>query len=223
MGRHRFAQDGFLLVPGLVDAQALSDISSRLDAATAGAVGTRNMLRHAWCRSLAESIAGHTVFRELASDGLIAVQCTYFEKSTERNWLVPVHQDTAIPVAERVASTAPHGWSEKEGILYVQASGSVLEHLVAVRLHVDACEESDGPLHVVPGSHRLGRIDEAEASRQRRDHGTVACTAAPGDALFMRPLLLHMSSKATGASRRRVLHFLFGPAALPHGLQWPPA
>lgn len=38
--------------------------------------------------------------------------------------------------------------------------------------------------------------------------------------MAMRPLLLHASSKATGTSWRRVLHFVFGPAALPHGLAW---
>jgi hypothetical protein len=31
---------------------------------------------------------------------------------------------------------------------------------------------------------------------------------------------LHASSKATGTSRRRVLHFVFGPRALPYGLEW---
>lgn len=36
----------------------------------------------------------------------------------------------------------------------------------------------------------------------------------------MRPLLLHASSKATGRSRRRVLHFVYGPAQLPSGLRW---
>jgi hypothetical protein len=42
-------------------------------------------------------------------------------------------------------------------------------------------------------------------------------------AMLMQPLLLHASSKATGTSRRRVLHFLFGPPALPCGLAWPHA
>lgn len=39
--------------------------------------------------------------------------------------------------------------------------------------------------------------------------------------LLMRPLALHASSKATGSSRRRVLHFVYGPLALPYGLRWP--
>ena len=38
--------------------------------------------------------------------------------------------------------------------------------------------------------------------------------------MILRPLLLHASSKATGGSRRRVLHFLFGPRELPCGLAW---
>jgi hypothetical protein len=37
----------------------------------------------------------------------------------------------------------------------------------------------------------------------------------------MRPLALHASSKATGTSRRRVLHIVFGPAEPGYGLQWP--
>jgi hypothetical protein len=37
---------------------------------------------------------------------------------------------------------------------------------------------------------------------------------------LMRPLALHASSKANGASRRRVLHFVFGPPTLPFGLAW---
>jgi hypothetical protein len=36
----------------------------------------------------------------------------------------------------------------------------------------------------------------------------------------MRPLLLHASSRARLPVRRRILHFLFGPARLPHGLVW---
>ena len=41
-----------------------------------------------------------------------------------------------------------------------------------------------------------------------------------GDALLMRPLVLHASSKSSGSSLRRVLHFVFGPEVLPYGLAW---
>jgi hypothetical protein len=48
----------------------------------------------------------------------------------------------------------------------------------------------------------------------------VTCTMERGDALVLRPLLLHSSSKAAGTSLRRVLHCLFGPPELPLGLRW---
>jgi ectoine hydroxylase-related dioxygenase (phytanoyl-CoA dioxygenase family) len=110
------------------------------------------------------------------------------------------------------------GWSLKEGELFVQAPIDVLERSVAVRLHLDACTEADGPLRVVPGSHRRGRVDPADAITAREHEH--ACTAERGSALVLRPLLLHASSKAHGNSQRRVLHFLFAPRELPHGLRW---
>jgi ectoine hydroxylase-related dioxygenase (phytanoyl-CoA dioxygenase family) len=152
--------------------------------------------------------------------GHVAMQCTYFAKSVSRNWLVPVHQDLSIPVAERVDEPTLAGWSEKEGQLFVQAPREVLESLVAVRLHLDRCGEEDGPLQVVPGSHRDGVLSAEAAVQVRRAQGVVSCLAEQGDAVVMKPLLLHASSKATGTSQRRVLHFLFGPPSLPHGLQW---
>jgi len=102
---------------------------------------------------------------------------------------------------------------------YVQPPCGVMEQLVAVRLHLDPCCAEDGPVHVVPGSHLQGVISAQEAVAMRQYE--QACLAQVGDVLVMRPLLLHRSSKATGASRRRVLHFLFCPVELPHGLAWP--
>lgn len=50
---------------------------------------------------------------------------------------------------------------------------------------------------------------------------TVTVTAAPGDALFMRPLILHASAPAMSPGHRRVLHLEFAPAGLlPANLDW---
>jgi ectoine hydroxylase-related dioxygenase (phytanoyl-CoA dioxygenase family) len=143
-----------------------------------------------------------------------------FDKSPTKNWVVAFHQDLSIPVRERITHPDCTGWSEKEGILFVQPPLSVLETLVAVRVHLDDCGTEAGALRVVPGSHRYGRLSESEARQQRRASGEVECVAKRGDALLMRPLLLHASSKATAPVRRRVLHLLFGPVDLPHGLRW---
>ena len=41
-----------------------------------------------------------------------------------------------------------------------------------------------------------------------------------GDALLMRPLLLHSSGRLRTASHRRVIHIEYAAFALPGGLQW---
>ncbi|WP_374582833.1 phytanoyl-CoA dioxygenase family protein [Pseudoduganella sp.] len=176
------------------------------------------MLEQGWCADLAGRLLRSDALGAIMPAGHVAVQCTFFEKSDSVNWLVPVHQDLSIPVRGRCEVAGASGWSRKQDGWYVQPPLAVLEQLVAVRVHLDSCGADDGPLYVVPGSHRLGVIPAAAAAEMRG--GERACLAAAGDALLMRPLLLHRSSKSCGVSRRRVLHFLFGPASLPGGLEW---
>lgn len=215
-----FDADGFTVLPALLPETALR----RVDAALAGrsAVGARDLLAEPWCANLALRLRDDPRLADALPRGHVPVQCTAFEKSAERNWLVAVHQDVAIPVAARVDDPALAGWSNKAGTWFVQPPVAVLERLVALRVHVDDCGADDGPLNVVPGSHRHGRLDDAQALALRDARGAVACPVARGGAMLMRPLLLHASSKATGTSRRRVLHFVFGPRELPCGLAWVP-
>lgn len=214
----RFSQDGFVLVSDIFDA----DECERLAAAcrSLGEPGSRTFLGQDWCAALASALRSHSLLRALIPAEHVAVQCTYFEKSTSTNWLVPIHQDLSIPVAEKVEHAELSGWSLKDGSLYVQPPVSLLRQLVAIRLHLDACGEDDGPLCVVPGSHAAGRIELTKVALLRDASGTVNCVAPLGSALILRPLLLHSSSKASGNSQRRVLHFLYGPASLPCGLRW---
>jgi len=176
-------------------------------------------LRQEWCADLACKVMAHPEVSKALPAHARAVQCTYFEKSAANNWLVPIHQDLSIPVSSRVDHPALSGWSEKEGAVFVQPPDGILEQMLAVRVHVDDCSFEDGPLRVVPGSHEFGRVEPAQASRAGR-LSSVEIPAKRGDALLMRPLVLHASSKSSGSSQRRVLHFVFGPEALPYGLAW---
>jgi Phytanoyl-CoA dioxygenase (PhyH) len=211
---------GFVAVPQVLPEDECEELAALAGTPTPDSPGTRCLLSLPWCQALAARLKAHPGIAGLIPADFVAAQCTYFEKSAERNWLVPVHQDLSIPVAERVSGEGLSGWSEKEGALFVQPPIDVLERLVAVRLHLDACSPQDGPLVVVPGTHKLGRIKPAAAVEARRSGPVAICTMARGDVLAMRPLLLHASAKASGKSRRRVLHFLFGPRYLPLGLRW---
>ena len=215
-----FARDGFVHVPEVLQSAECEAIAAQVLPATAASGGTRSLLAQRWCRRFVERLRSHPVLCPLVPRELAAVQCTYFEKSADRNWLVPIHQDLSIPVAERVDHPALRGWSEKEEALFVQAPTELLQQLVAVRLHHDPSGPEDGPLRVVPGTHLQGRIKPGAAVAVRASAEEVVCQAEPGSALVLRPLLLHASSRASGASRRRVLHFLFGPRRLPYGLRW---
>lgn len=220
MNQTAFISQGFALLPKVLTAADCELLGSRLADTSPDSAGSRSLLAQPWCQALAGALRQHPSLAPLLPAGFAAVQCTYFEKSASRNWLVPVHQDLSIPVAARVEHPGLGGWSEKEGVLYVQPPAGLLEQLVALRVHIDACGAEDGPLRVVPGSHLKGRMEGQTAAAARRTQAEVTCTVGRGGVMAMRPLLLHASSKSTGSSRRRVLHFLFGPRILPFGLQW---
>ncbi|WP_457337536.1 phytanoyl-CoA dioxygenase family protein [Rhizobacter sp. P5_C2] len=215
-----FEKTGCVVVPAVLPAGDCDALADLVEALGSGGAGTRSLLSQPWCAALAQRLRQHRVLSGLMPAGLVAVQCTFFEKSASLNWLVPVHQDLGIPVSERIDHPALRAWSEKEGALFVQPPVDFLGQLIAVRVHLDPCTAQDGPLRVIPGTHRLGHIRDDDAIALRTRGPEITLCAAKGDALVIRPLLLHASSKATGTSRRRVLHFLFGPTQPPHGLRW---
>jgi ectoine hydroxylase-related dioxygenase (phytanoyl-CoA dioxygenase family) len=92
--------------------------------------------------------------------------------------------------------------------------------MLTVRLHLDDCDASNGALRVIPGSHRHGRLESAQIPAIREATAELLCTALAGDALLMRPLLLHGSSKSMSRSRRRILHLEYCSGTLPAGMEW---
>ncbi len=215
-----FDRDGFLKVAGVLSERECHDVASALEAGNSHDAASRRLLDQLWCQQLATDLKSHSVLAALLPTSAVAVQCTFFDKSADKNWLVALHQDLSIPVRERVPSEECTGWSAKEGVLYVQPPNDVLESLIAIRVHLDDCLQGNGPLRVIAGSHRHGRLKSTDAEALRLQLGETECFSRRGDALVMRPLLLHASSKAQKPSRRRVLHFLFGPRDLGHGLNW---
>jgi hypothetical protein len=182
--------------------------------------GTRTLLGDPRALELAQALSIEPRLATLLGSAVRAVQCTAFAKTPERNWLVGLHQDLSLPAnalcdsADIDADADADASAAKEGLRFTQPPPAILEQLVAVRLHLDDCGAADGPLRVVPGSHRDGILDHAAALARRAEHGEVACLLQRGDALVFRPLLLHASSKSTSGRRRGVLHFLFAPASL---------
>jgi hypothetical protein len=215
-----FQCQGFAVLPGVLDASACASISNWLDASPMTGAGNRRLLVNTWCQELAIRLRSNDRLAPFLPEDAVAVQCTVFDKDPDKNWLVPLHQDRSIPVREKVESAGLSGWSEKEGDIFVQPPSSVIEQLTAVRVHIDSCPVHSGALRVVPGSHRRGLLTAQGADDCRARAGEVVIPASQGEALIMKPLILHASSKTSSGARRRVLHFVFGPRTLPLGLEW---
>jgi ectoine hydroxylase-related dioxygenase (phytanoyl-CoA dioxygenase family) len=83
---------------------------------------------------------------------------------------------------------------------------TALSRVVALRLHFDDSREDNGPLRVLPGTHALGVLSEADTDRLVRESPPIDCLVTSGGIVAMRPLILHASSKAETDHPRRVLH-----------------
>ena len=218
METYRIADDGFELVAGLVDRAtrlALIEAVGDVDAA-----GRRNMLATAAVAELASSCQLLELVRSHTRGVPRAVRAIWFNKSPEANWLVAWHQDLAIAVRERIETPEFGGWSVKEGVPHVQPPAEILEKMLTVRIHLDDADEENGALRVLPGTHTLGRLEAERVTILRSERDEVVCTAQAGDALLMRPLLLHASGRSTSDRPRRVLHLEYAAEELPGGLKW---
>jgi ectoine hydroxylase-related dioxygenase (phytanoyl-CoA dioxygenase family) len=129
-----------------------------------------------------------------------------FDKSAASNWLVAWHQDTALPLAQRVDDSAWGPWSVKGGVLHGIAPMSALARVIALRVHLDDSTENNGPLRVLPGTHSRGVLAHDEIQLLASTVAPIACVAPAGAVVAMRPLVVHASSKARGDQPRRVLH-----------------
>jgi len=116
------------------------------------------------------------------------------------------HQDTALPLLRRIDSDEWGPWSTKAGVLYAHAPSWALERVIALRVTLDDSSETNGPLRVLPDTHRFGVLTDAQISELAQRGTPAVCTAAAGGVVAMRPLTVHASTKALDDKRRRVLH-----------------
>lgn len=215
--------NGYSMVPGILDRETVSALQTSIAhlASENDSAGVRDLA--AKCpaiRELAESPLIRTLVEPILGKEACLVRSILFTKNMDTNWGVSWHQDLAIAVRERAEIDGYSGWSMKEGVTHVQPPVSVLEGVLAVRLHLDPADVSNGALMVTPGSHSLGRIPAGEAADVAKRLGSHTCTAQAGDALLLRPLILHASSKSMSKVPRRVIHLEFAAVDLPAPLGW---
>src|SRR5262249_58384817 len=112
------------------------------------------------------------------------VRVLFFDKPPERSWALPWHKDLTVAVRDnRLPSRHFAKPTRKAGVPHVEAPPELLEAMLTARIHLDDVTEENGPLKVVPGSHRTGKALVLD--------GAVPHTvlAGRGDVLLLRPLV----------------------------------
>lgn len=200
-------RDGFGLVRTKLEPALLQSLRDSIFAT--GEAGTRCLLDHPAVRTTALRLREELTAAGLLPAGARAVQAIAFDKTPGTNWKVTWHQDLLFPFAEAMTGGGFALPCLKDGIHYARPPLEVLETMTAVRLHLDDCDETNGPLRIAPGSHRRGILDSAAIPAHLEELGETTCLAKEGEALLMKVLALHASSRATSPRHRRVLHFVY--------------
>ena len=214
---------GYRIVSGVFDAAETTELLRAIDALglTRGRAGARHLMRHAVVHDAANDPRMMAIAREFVGASAVPYRATLFDKSSARNWLIPWHQDTALPLRARRDGVAGWGpWSIKSEIIYAHAPATALSRVIALRLHFDDSRDDNGPLRVLPGTHVHGVLSESAIERFVREVAPVDCLVPSGGIIAMRPLLLHASSKAISDRPRRVLHIEYADTLdMPDGFQ----
>jgi ectoine hydroxylase-related dioxygenase (phytanoyl-CoA dioxygenase family) len=213
---HQVEAHGYALIRRGVSEKTIQALETALDA---DRHGIRNLLSNAIVRAIAGSDEVRRSVASVLGADCFAVRGIFFNKSQRGNWNVTWHQDCVIAVRGKLQIEGWGPWSSKADVIHVRPEPSVLQQMLAIRIHLDDCGEDNGPLRVIPGSHRDGFLSDAEIQNRSKE-SAVACAVLRGDAILMRPLLLHSSAPATKPSNRRVVHLEFATAELPHGAEW---
>lgn len=200
--------DGFAMVPGVVDAEEVSRLVEEMASFKMGKsrAGMRHAMRCPAVAAMAQDARLRGIAQHILGQGAVPFRATLFDKSREANWLVAWHQDTALPLREKREAPGWGPWSVKDGVTYAHAPASALERVVALRVHLDDSTPENGPLRVLPGTHRMGVLSDEEIQQLARSVAPVECCVGRGGVVAMRPLVVHASSKSRSEAPRRVLH-----------------
>ena len=148
------------------------------------------------------------------------VRVIFFDKTPEKNWLVTWHQDKTVALNQKFDLDGWGRWTLKDGTHHVQPPVEVLDQMITFRLHLDPANDENGCLKVIPSSHENGILKQKQIDKIVSEKDHVSCVVNAGDAVIMRPHILHASSKAIVLDHRRIVHVEFSSFELPVGICW---
>ena len=229
----KLEREGYTVVPDVFSGETIAAMTRGLEAAFAERAGVEASIRgdegtiYAARKVLELWPEAANVWRVPALTECLAAilgsrfgltRVLFFDKPPQQTWTLPWHKDLIVAVRDNRLPSRHFGKpTRKAGVPHVEAPLDVLESMLTARVHLDDATDENGPLKVVPGSHRTGKALTLDLAPPLR------ILANRGDVLLMRPLLAHRSGKShpDTTSHRRILHLEFAASPdLPDGYAW---
>jgi hypothetical protein len=226
------AADGYVMLRDVFNADAVrtalaacgealarhADDPAVLDDATGAVSGARDLFR-LWPGSaeLARTPALREPLLAELGPGAGVVRGLYFDKPPGHGWALPWHKDYTVAVRAHGPLGRFRKPTTKAGVPHLEAPTDLLARMLTVRVHLDDMTDENGPLRVIPGSHRSDRTGDDDP------RPPVVLTCRAGNVLLMRPLLTHASGHAETdtARHRRIVHLECAPdGELGDGYEW---
>ncbi|MGV7220730.1 MAG: phytanoyl-CoA dioxygenase family protein [Nitrospinales bacterium] len=212
--------NGFAVVNNFMADQDINYFKNIFNGFDLNKPGKRNLFRYIPAiKNLAKSIEVRKLVEPVLGEGAVAVRAIYFDKTPEMNWGVSWHQDLTVATKEKFSIEGFSGWTMKSGIQHALAPRYILEQMLTLRIQLDESSSHSGGLNVCHGSQKLGILDASKVRDMVKNFPVRSLSMRAGDALLMRPLLIHSSNKSM-AEHRRVIHIEFAGVSLPNPLEW---
>jgi len=222
MDQSAFKEHGFTIIFAVLDDRDISKLEQAFECAgvARSKAGVRHALKHSAIAEVAHDERLLEIARRVLGAGAVPFRATLFDKSPKSNWLVVWHQDTALPLCERHERPDWGPWSVKDGVIYAHAPESALAQVLALRIHLDDSIADNGPLRVLPGTHKMGVLSDHQIHDLAEQVISIDCLVPRGGILAMRHLIVHASSKSRSEMPRRVLHVEYAASlAMDDGLE----
>jgi len=218
-----FEKDGVEIRKALISSDIIELVKADIDLENdkLKKYGVRNLEKKFQSISkLAKDEAILSIARNLLNNQVSLVRAIFFDKIPDKNWYVTWHQDKTVTLNKKIVLEGWGPWSLKDEVHHVQPPVSVLNSMVTFRLHIDSSDENNGCLKVIPGTHKHGILKQKEIDELVLDANVVPCIVEAGDAVIMRPHILHSSSKCKEPNHRRVVHLEYSSYELPDEASW---
>jgi Phytanoyl-CoA dioxygenase (PhyH) len=222
--REQLQRDGFAIFPDALNREESALLADALEAPAnlARRQATAEILARPAISELAASSGLTVIVREFLGPDAFPFRAALLGQPCAAAWKLDWHQDTSLPMRSLREGQGWGPWLVKAGIVHSQAPAGALADVLSLRLPLRSASPHAAPLRVLPGTHLLGVLDDAELSRLVCQRAALDCVVPRGGVLALKPLLVHAPGEHPSPVPPRMLVIDYAtPALLAEGLALP--